>query len=134
MILVAGICAAIDLRLLGLAPRVPIKPLERLYPVMWSGFAISAATGVVLTIIDATTKLYNPDFYVKMAFIFAGVWILHAMRTKIFANPALDKAPLPGSATGMAWASLICWFGAIATGRLLAYLGPVSGGFGSTNH
>jgi hypothetical protein len=126
MIMVAGICAVIDLRLLGIAPKLPVKPLERLYPVMWIGFAISAVTGVILTVIDATTKLYNPDFYLKMAFIFTGVWILYRMRKKVFVEG--------GSAKVLAGASLFCWFAAITTGRLLAYIGPVSGGFGSSNH
>jgi hypothetical protein len=134
MIIVAGICAAIDIRLLGMAPRLPVKPLERLYPVMWLGFAISAATGLSLTIADAGTKLYNPDFWVKMVFIFLAVWILVSMRKSVFGNPDIDKDPLPASARRMAWASLFCWFAAIVTGRLLAYLGPVSGGNGISNH
>ncbi len=68
-----------------------------------------------------------------MAFIFAAVWVLYAMRRKVFADPQLDKGPVSGTAKAMAWISLICWFAAITTGRLLAYLGPVSGGSGATN-
>jgi hypothetical protein len=134
MIIVAGICAAIDIRLLGVAPHIPVKPLERLYPLMWLGFAISAVTGVTLTVADASTKLYNPDFWIKMVFIFLAIWLLQAMRKKVFADPQLDKGPLPGSARRMAWASLFCWFASITAGRLLAYLGPVSGGGGVSNH
>jgi|GEM_PF-98402 len=133
MVMVAGICATIDIRVLGVAPGLEIKPLERLYPVMWVGFAISAITGSILTVIDATTKLYNPDFYVKMTFIAIAVWLLCSMRGRIFRDSRLDKAPLPSSAKLMAWASLFCWFGAIAAGRLLAYIGPVSGGSGFSN-
>jgi hypothetical protein len=134
MLIVAGICAAIDIRILGIARRIPLKPLEQLFPVMWLGFAINAATGLTLTIADATTKLYNPDFWVKMVFVFAAVWLLHSMRKSIFAKPDLDEAPLPGSARRLAWASLFCWFAATVTGRLLAYLGPVSGASGLSNH
>jgi hypothetical protein len=134
MIMVAGICAAVDIRILGVAPRLQIKPLERLYPIMWLGFAISALTGVTLTIADATTKLYNVDFWLKMVFIFAAVWILYSMRKSVFGDPQLDKAPVSGSAKRLAWASLICWFAAITAGRLLAYLGPVSGAGSLTNH
>jgi hypothetical protein len=134
MILVAGICSAIDIRLLGIGSSIPVKPLEKLYPLMWLGFAISAATGLTLTIADASTKLYNPDFWLKMAFVVAAVWLLQTMRKSVFGDSALDKAPLPGSARRMAWASLFCWFAAIVTGRLLAYLGPVSGAGGLSNH
>jgi hypothetical protein len=134
MITVVGVCATIDIRLLGVAPRIPIRPLDRLYPVMWLGFAITALTGLTLTIADATTKLYNPDFWVKMAFVLASVWLLHLIRKSVFRNPDLDRTGVPSSARRLAWASLICWFAAIVTGRLLAYLGPVSGGGGISNH
>ena len=127
MMILVGIAGVINLRLLGIAPAVPIRPLERLYPLMWWGFGINAVTGTILLIADATTKFTNPDFYVKMAFIFGGVAVLSRMRRKVFGDPQLDQAPIPGSAKGMAWVSLICWIGAITAGRLMAYLGPVSG-------
>jgi hypothetical protein len=133
MAMVAGVNAAIDLRLVGLAPAVPIRPLARLYPVMWWGFGINLTTGSALLIADATTKFTNPDFYVKMTFVFGGVAVLALMRKRIFGYPALDKAPLPSTAKLLAWISLACWIGAVTCGRLLAYLGPVSGPHGLRN-
>ena len=133
MMMVAGIAGIISLRLLGVAPTVPIKPLERLYPLAWWGFWINAITGTTLLIADATTKLTNTDFYVKMVFVFAGVALLQITRRKVFGSPELDRAPVPGSAKGLAWASLVCWLAAITAGRLLAYLGPVSGIPGLSN-
>jgi hypothetical protein len=126
--IVAGLTAVIALRLLGMAPATPIKPLERLLPIVWWSFGINALTGTILLIADATTKLTNLDFYVKMIFIFVGVWVLRAMRTKVFADPQLDRVPVSNTAKGLAWVSLLSWAGAITAGRLLAYLGPVSGG------
>ena len=132
--MVAGLIGVIDLRLLGIAPMVPIRPLERLYPLIWGAFGVNALTGSILLIADATTKLTNPDFYVKMVFIFFGVWVLVLMRKKVFGDPQLDSAPVTGRAKGLAWLSLVAWMGAITAGRLLAYLGPVSGGIkGLTN-
>jgi len=134
MAIVAGCSAMMSLVILGFWPHtMPIRPLERLFPLMWAGFWINTVTGVVLLIADATTKLTNWDFYVKMAFVFAGVWLIARTRKQIFASPQLDRGSLPGGAKGLAWASLICWFGAITAGRLLAYLGPVSGLSGVTN-
>jgi hypothetical protein len=127
MSMVAGGNAAIDLVLLGIWPKTPVKPLERLYPVMWWGFWINAVTGTVLLMQDATAKLSNPDFYVKMVFVFTGVAVLKIMRGKVFKDPELDRAPVSGTAKRLAWASLVCWFGAIMAGRLLADLGPVAG-------
>jgi hypothetical protein len=127
MSIVAGLSAMIDLVLLGFWPKMPIKPLERLYPLMWTGFWINLATGTVMLIADATAKLSNWDFYVKMGFVITGVVLLRVMRKKVFGDPMLDNGPVSSSAKGLAWASLFCWFAAICAGRLLAYLGPVSG-------
>lgn len=134
MSMIAGVSAVIDIVFLGFWPKMPVKPLERLYPLMWTGFWINAVTGTVLTIADASTRLVNPIFYIKMGFVFTGVYLLVLMRNKVFRNPELDHGPLPGSAKGLAWASLVCWLGAITAGRLLAYLGPVAGGGGLSNH
>jgi hypothetical protein len=133
MAMVAGLSTMLDLALLGFWPKAPVKPLQRLYPLMWIGFGINAVTGTVLLIADAVTKLTNWDFYVKMVFVFVGMWVLYVMRKKVFNDPRLDRGPVPYEAKKLAWASLICWFGAITAGRLLAYLGPVSGLSGITN-
>ena len=127
MALVAGFAGVIALRLLGVSTMIPIKSMERLYPWIWWGFALNLITGTCLLMGDATTKGTNPDFGVKMIFVFAGIVVLKIMRKKVFANPQLDIDPLPGSAKGLAWISLLCWIGAITAGRLLAYVGPVSG-------
>jgi hypothetical protein len=134
MSMVAGCSAIIDIVLLGFWPRMPIKPLERLYPLMWVGLGINAVTGTLLLLQDAATKLINPDFYVKMAFVFAGVVILYMMRNRVFGDPDLDRAPVSNNAKLLAAASLVCWFSAITAGRLLAYVGPVSGLNGISNH
>ena len=127
MALVAGFSAVIDLRLLGFSPSIPIKPLEKLYPWMWTGFIINAITGTSLLMGDATTKGTNPDFWIKMVFVFLGLVVLKLMRKRVFGDPQLDTAPLSSTAKGLAWLSLLCWVGAITAGRLLAYVGPVSG-------
>jgi hypothetical protein len=127
MSIVAGLSATLDLVFLGFWPKLPTSPLERLYGPIWLGFWISTATGIVLTVADATTRLTNPVFYVKMAFVFGGVWLLVLMRKRVFHDPELDHKVLPSSAKILAWASLVCWLGAITAGRLLAYLGPVAG-------
>jgi hypothetical protein len=131
--IVAGVAAVLNLRLLGVSPATPIRPLEKLYPLMWTGFWINAVTGTTLMIADATTKLTNPDFGVKMVFVFSGVALIVIMRKKVFRDPNLDKGPVPASVKRLAWLSLACWTGAITAGRLLAYLGPVSGVPGLSN-
>jgi hypothetical protein len=122
MSMVAGVSAMISFVVLGFWPAVPIKPFERAFPVLWWGFGINAVSGTMMLVADATTKLTTVDFYLKMAFVFAGLYVLIRMRRQIFDDPQLDKAPVTGSAKVLAWASLACWFGAITAGRLLAYV------------
>lgn len=134
MSIVAGLSAMTSLALLGFWPnKMPIKPLEKLYPLIWFGFWVNLVTGSVLLVADATTKMTNWDFYLKMFFVIAGVWLLTKTRKVVFGDPALDEKPVSSEAKRLAWMSLGCWFCAITAGRLLAYLGPVSGLIGVDN-
>src|SRR5437762_5601610 len=63
---VVGVNAIIDIRILGFAPAVRLSALEKFLPVLWIGFWVNAATGVILLAVDLTAKLANADFYVKM--------------------------------------------------------------------
>jgi hypothetical protein len=119
--IVAGISAVISLRFLGVSPKTPVQPLERLYPLMWFGFWVNAATGTALLMASATKRAVDPTFYIKMVFIFAGVAVLQRTRKKVFRNLG-PHGELPESAKGLAWAALICWLGAVTAGRLLAYI------------
>ncbi|HWF11759.1 MAG TPA: hypothetical protein VG297_25000 [Bryobacteraceae bacterium] len=120
--IVAGGSAMISLILLGFWPDVPIKPFARVFPYMWVAFAVNAVSGTMMLVADATAKLTTADFYIKMVLVFAGLYVLIRMRRQIFDDPQLDQGPLPGGAKVLAWASLFCWFGAITSGRLLAYV------------
>jgi hypothetical protein len=118
---VVGISSMVSLRLLGISPKTPLQPLERLYPLVWSAFWVNAVTGTALLMASATKRAVDPTFYIKMVFIFAGVAVLQRTRKKVFQNLGPDGA-LPENARPLAWAALICWLGAITAGRLLAYL------------
>lgn len=118
---VAGLGAMISLRLLGVSTKTPVQPLERLYPLIWFGFWVNAVTGTALLLASASKRMVDPVFYAKMIFIFAGVALLQLTRKKVFRRLGPDGA-LPENARALAWASLICWLGAITAGRLLAYI------------
>src|SRR5580700_2037725 len=118
---VAGISAVISLRLLGVSPKTALQPLERLYPLIWVGFWVNAATGTALLMASATKRMVDPTFYIKMVFIFAGVAVLQRTRKKVF-HKLGPNGELPESAKPLAWAALVCWLGAVTAGRLLAYL------------
>ena len=127
MSVVAGGSAVVNLAILGVWPRAPLRPLARLFPVLLWGFAVNAATGVSIFLKDAGSYGRNLDFYVKLVFVFGGMWLLLRLRDRIFADRPLDGDAVSPAAKRLACASLVCWLGAIVSGRLIAYLGPVAG-------
>ena len=121
MALVAGMNAAIDLRILGFAPRVPLTKMKRFVPLIWAGFWISLASGAILLIAYPTKALTNPVFWAKMVFVAVGLVQLRIIDRRLLGDPGLDGQSLPTTARRLAWGSLACWVGAIFTGRFLAY-------------
>ena len=127
MSFVAGGATVICMALLGLWPKTPLRPLERLYPYMMLGFAINAFTGISIFMKDATVYARNFDLYVKLFFIAVGMVLLLRIRKQVLRDPDLDTRPVTPAARMLAWATLFCWFAAIIAGRLIAYVGPVAG-------
>jgi hypothetical protein len=123
MAFVAGISALIDLRILGCASEVSLSDMRKVLPFMWAGFWINLVTGIVLFILDATTKSISPVFWTKLAFIAVAVGVCITQR-HLFRDPHLDKRPMESNVRLLAFVSIMCWMGAITAGRLLAYVGP----------
>jgi len=113
----AGSNAAVDLRILGFAPRVPLQGMAKFYPVMWIGFTINAISGVLLLIGYPTKALTNPIFYLKLGCIAAGMVLMRWLRRNVVSE---SKSPLT-KGKAIAALSLFVWAGAITSGRLLAY-------------
>ena len=127
MAVLVGIIAAIDLRILGLMPALPLAPLQKFFPLIWIAFWVNAITGTMLLVADASTKLTNPDFGVKMAFIVLAVVSQRLIQTRVFGDPDVDRRPFSANAKMLAVMSLVFWLGAITAGRLLAYVGTPGG-------
>src|SRR5712692_8707766 len=89
--LVAGISAAIDLRILGCAPRVPLMETRRFLPVMWFGFWLNAVSGVGLLIAYPTKAVTNPVFYLKLTFIAMAIVFFRLIEKRVFKNTDLDE-------------------------------------------
>ena len=116
-----GTCAAVDLRVLGFAPRVPLSLMQRFFPVMWFGFVVNLISGLLLLVGYPTKALTNPLFYIKLLCIGAGmtlaVWLGRAV------VHGREAGVQPSGARVRLWAllSLTFWTVAIFTGRFLAY-------------
>jgi hypothetical protein len=124
--MLVGFNWALDLRLLGVAPQVPVQSMERYLPWAWYGFWVNAISGVVLTFADATTKMTSWVFGVKMGLIVLAVVVLMQIKKQVFVKHTSNGKML-------AAVSIALWACAITAGRLMAYLGPVSGLKGVSN-
>ncbi len=111
---------ALDFRLLGVAPRVPLAPLKQLFPIMWFGFWLNAITGFMLFAADAATKGATMLFVSKLSLVGLAVIVVKLTDRSVFGDDA-DAAQVTGMAKTLAVASLLLWAGAIATGRYMAY-------------
>jgi hypothetical protein len=119
--IVAGVNTAIALRILGVAPAVPVAEMKRFVPAMWFGFWLNAVSGVLLLIAYPTKALTNPLFYFKLTLIALAVWFVQLIGRRVFRFPIPVGAPMPPRAKAFAAGSIMLWAGAITAGRLLAY-------------
>ena len=129
--IVAGVNTVVALRLLGVARDIPLWPIRKLFPLMYTGFWINALSGVALLAANASGMLTNAMFYIKMVFIVIAVVIMRSMHNTVFAD-LLPDTDVHHATLGrrLAAASLVCWLGAIVAGRLTAYPYFVAAWFG----
>lgn len=118
--LLVGPKAAIDLRILGVAPSLPLAPMEPFFRLMWIGFWLNAATGVILVPGYAIVRLTDPVFYIKLGLIACAIVNLRATHREVFRSGS-DARPPSVRAKVLAGTSLGLWTAAILTGRLLGY-------------
>ena len=116
----AGGSAAIDLRILGFASGMPLKPMGNFLPVLWIALAVNVTTGILLLIAYPTKALTNPMFYLKLTLIAVALGLLYRIVVEVVRGPEVD-GPLPLRARMLGAASLLSWVAVITAGRLLAY-------------
>ena len=124
--MLVGFTAALDFRVLGFSPQLPLAPLRRFFRFIWIGFWINAASGTILLIM-APAKLANPAFIVKMTCIAVGVVNMLWLRREVFGRGAdaggLGQFAVSPLGKVLAASSLALWAAAITAGRLMAYVG-----------
>lgn len=124
--LLIGSVGIFDLRLLGLAPRIPLAALHRLIPWGLLGFALNVTTGLLFLMTEPDQYILNPAFHFKMLFIlFAGLNALMFYLT--VGETALAPAVAvraPRAAVVIGAISLSLWLCVIIAGRFLTFYRP----------
>jgi len=124
MAALVGFSSAVYLRILGVAPGIPLGPMEKFFPVMYVGFWVNALSGLVLFSLYPVKALTNPGFFVKMGGVVLAVLCLRRIKQHVFDNPAnLGTKPLPVKDKMLAGIGILVWLVTITAGRLMAYHG-----------
>ena len=129
--IIVGINTIVALRLLGYVPEIPVAKLRKLYPWMYIGFTVNAASGLSLLAANLTNDLHNWMFYVKLSMIALAMINLELTRVKVFDHPlVVNGTGVPVEAKRFAIASIVFWTIAIIAGRLTEYPSFVQAWFG----
>ena len=115
LIFAAGASILIDACVLGAVPQLPLAPLARYFRAVWIAFALTIASGLIMLLSDLT-RLDNRLFPVKMGCVAAAIVLTLVMRRRV------ERAGGSGVTRLCAAVSLVCWLGAITSGRYMAYL------------
>jgi uncharacterized membrane protein len=124
--LLVGTIALFDLRLLGMAKRIPIAALHKLIPWGVLGYGINVVSGSMFLMTEPDQYIYNPAFQFKLLFMaLAGVNVL-AFYLAVYPRAMTVRASgeAPRSAKIIAAASLCLWVAVIVCGRLLTFYRP----------
>jgi len=118
-----GLSMAVTLRLHGALPDLGRFPVQRLLDVAMWGFTLNLVTGLLLFITRGPEYLASGIFLLKMLLVFIGTALLLVVRQRVRALASGSGALLDdGMARALSLVATVAWFGAVVTGRLIAYL------------
>lgn len=119
-----GSLIIIDLRVLGVARFIPMRPALQFAPVAIVAFAVNLLSGIGFICADPFKYAYNSVFIMKMfTIVLAGA---NALYFRFFEHPKLQS--LPDGQSGdfstkvVALLSLLLWTTVIVLGRFIPYV------------
>lgn len=114
-----GTNAALNFRILGFAASIPLRSMERVFPVMWFGLVVNVLSGIALLMAYPIKAFTNPVFYIKLILIALALSVLAKLRNYVRGTSSDDL--VPNRVKLLASTSLVLWVSATTAGRLLAY-------------
>jgi hypothetical protein len=123
MTLLVGSLGLVNLRVLGFKRELPIVGTLDLLPLAWLGFTLNLISGLALFSSDAVYFWSSITFRVKLTLILLGGINAFVLGQSVFREAREGyTAPAGAGVRLVAASSLLFWLGAIAAGRLIAYL------------
>lgn len=123
---VVGLLLIVNLRLLGLFDTISYTSLRKLFPAIYTAFAVQLLSGAALFVTKATRYAVDVAFLLKIALVVAGfvmaVYLDGFLKREGNAWEAGTGSPRD---INFVVPSLLVWFGVVIAGRLTAYLGAI---------
>lgn len=117
MAFLVGIHFALDLRILGFAPKLPVHLIIKFYPLMWLSFIVALISGLILLLAYPAKGLTNYVFYLKMLLIAAAFVVGRFLTQKV----VRQELGISKNHKMLALLSIALWVSVIVAGRFLAY-------------
>ena len=124
MAIAVGLVLVLDLRLLGAFDVISYSFLRRALVLSWTGFTINLFSGLVLFVPRGVEYVGDPAFLTKILLVTLGVATTIRLQ-KLLSRRSSDwdiSAVVRLKSQAWAVASIVIWFGAIMSGRLIAYV------------
>ena len=123
MTLLVGALGLVNLRVLGFKRELPVVGTLDFLPLAWLGFTLNLISGLALFSSDAVYFWSSITFRIKLTLILLGGINAFVLGQSVFREARAGYAvPAGPGIRTVAASSLLFWFGAIAAGRLIAYL------------
>ena len=117
-----GVSVILALRVLGVTPGIPLKPLQGFFPLMWIGLLINLVTGSLMLTEYPSDYFVDLSFYMKISCVVIALVMLRKTQGLLY-----DQGVDPDTAAESKEAKLkvkimLCaWVIAIWGGRVTAY-------------
>jgi len=116
MATVMGVVVALNLSVLGYAKGISILAFDKLFIVGWLGFLINLVSGLILFCNTPTTYFFQGSFQLKIGAIVVGGILMKVVMNSVRAGNSETVTKI------YSFACIACWFIAMITGRLMAYM------------
>ena len=116
MAIVVGVVVGLTLRTMGFAKSISVPAYGNIFYFGWFGFLINLVSGLILFAGSASIYTFQGSFQLKL-----GLILLGGILMKLIMN-SVREGRNEGTIKALSAVCLASWFGAVITGRLMAYL------------
>ncbi len=120
-----GVSVILALRILGITPGIPLKPLQGFFPLMWVGLSINLLTGSLMLTEYPSDYFVDFSFYMKLSCVILALVMLRKTQALVYGEGVdPDTAAESGEVQLRVRIMLCAWVIAIWGGRVTAYSIP----------